>query len=135
MNAAISREDRICFDVEDADFVGAGGGSFLRDLTIAMLRDWGVGLDIGLYEEALTHFHGGVDKVLQPVGISVGGSQAGNQLLHLAAPGVAFKLSALGGGRQRYESHLRRFLAHTSLDCIQWINVGRNVVTFKTLKR
>jgi hypothetical protein len=90
---------------------------------------------IGLYEEALTHFHGGVDKVLQPVGISVGGSQAGNQLLHLAAPGVAFKLSALGGGRQRYESHLRRFLAHTSLDCIQWINVGRKVVTFKTLKR
>lgn len=43
--------------------------------------------------------------------------------------------SALGEGRQRYESHLRRFLAHTSLECIQWINVGRKVVTFKTIKR
>jgi GxxExxY protein len=135
VNAAVSREDRIRFDAEDADFVGAGGGSFLRDLTVAMLRDWGVGLDIGLYEEALTHFHGGVDKVLQPVGISVGGGQAGTQLLHLAAPGVAFKMSALGEGRQRYESHLRRFLAHTSLECIQWINVGRKVVMFKTIKR
>jgi GxxExxY protein len=49
---------------------------------------------------------------------------------------VVFKLSALGEtGRRRYESHLYRFLAHTSLGCIQWINVGRKVVTFKTLKR
>lgn len=135
VNAAVNREDRTRFAVEDADFVNAGRGRFLRELTVAMLRDWGVGLDIGLYEEALTHFLGGDDKVLQPVNILVGGSQAGNQSLRLAAPGVAFKISALGEGRQRYEKHLRRFLAHTSLECIQWINVGRKVVAFKTIKR
>ena len=135
VNAAVTREDRIRFAVEDGDLVNAGGGSFLRERTVAMLRDWGVGLDIGLYEEALTHFLGGGEKVLQPVGILVGGGQAGNQVLRLAAPGVAFKISALGEGCQRYESHLRRFLAHTSLECIQWINVGRKVVTFKTIKR
>ena len=48
---------------------------------------------------------------------------------------VVPKVSALGEGRQRYESHLRRFLGHTALECIQWINVGRKVVTFKTIKR
>lgn len=53
----------------------------------------------------------------------------------VAVPGVAFKISALGDGRKRYESHLRRFLTHASLECIQWINVGRKVVAFKTIKR
>jgi GxxExxY protein len=133
VNAAITREDRIRFAVEDRDFVNAGGGNCLREVTVAILRDWGVGLDIGLYEEVLTHFLGGCEKVQQPVGVFVDGSEAGNQVLRLAEPGVAFKISALGEGRQRYESHLRRFLAHTSLDCIQWINVGRRVVTFKTI--
>jgi GxxExxY protein len=135
VNAAVTREDRICFGVEDNDFVSADGGQPLRELTVAMLRDWGVGLDIGLYEEALTHLLGGSEQVLQPVGILVGGGKAVKQVLHLAAAGVAFKISALGEGRQRYEDHLRRFLAHTSLECIQWINVGRKVVTFKTIKR
>ena len=135
VNAAVTREERINFSVEDDDFVGATGGESLRELTVTMLRDWGVGLDIALYEEALTHLLGGNEQVLQPVGILVGGCEAGKQVQHLAAPGVAFKISALGEGRQRYGDHLRRFLAHTSLKCIQWINVGRKVVTFKTIKR
>jgi GxxExxY protein len=135
VNAAVAREDRIRFAVEDRDFSIVGGGGVLRDLIVSMLRDWGVGLDIGLYEEALTHFLGGSEQVLQPVAIFVGGGKAGNQARPLAAPGVAFKISALGQGRQRYESHLRRFLAHTSLECLQWINVGRKVITFKTIKR
>ncbi len=135
VNAAVTREDRICFGVEDNDFVSADGGQPLRELTVAMLRDWGVGLDITLYEEALTHLLGGNEQVLQPVGILVGGCEADKQVQHLAAPGVAFKISALSEGRQRYEDHLRRFLAHTALNCIQWINVGRKVVTLKTIKR
>lgn len=135
VNAAVTREDRICFGVEDNDFVSADGVQHLRELTVAMLRDWGVGLDIDLYEEALAHLLGGSEQVLQPVGILIGGGKAVKQVLHLAAPGVAFKISALGEGRQRYEDHLRRFLAHTSLESMQWINVGRKIVTFKTIKR
>lgn len=135
VNAAVAREDRIRFAVEDMDFIGVGEGGRLKDLAVAMLRDWGVGLDIGLYEEALTHFFGGSERVLQQVAVFVGGGKAGNQALRLAGPGMAFKISALGERRLRYESHLRRLLTHTSLECIQWINVGRQVVTFKTLKR
>jgi GxxExxY protein len=135
VNAAVTREDRIRFSVENDDFVSDTRSMPLRELTVAMLRDWGVGLDLGLYEDALTHFFGGSEQVLQSVAVFVGGGEAGKQVIHLAAPGVAFKISALGEGRQRYETQLRRFLAHTALNCIQWINVGKNVVTFKTIKR
>jgi hypothetical protein len=32
-----------------------------------LIEDWGAGLGIGLYEEAVTHFLGGEDRVLLPV--------------------------------------------------------------------
>lgn len=136
VNAALTREDRIQFTVNDANYMRINHANpDVRDLFVPILRDWGTGLDISLYEEALTHFLGGEQQVVQNVGIFVDGNQTGNQSLRLAGPGMALKISALGQGQKRYEGHLRRFLAHTSLECMQWINVGRKVVTFKTLKR
>jgi GxxExxY protein len=134
VNAPWRREERLRFDVDDTRWVESEGGAVeVRKLLIAILRDWGVGLEISLYEEALTHFLGGQEKVFQPVAVRVGGIKVGTQTCRLINPHTAFKITALHAGLGHYEEHLRRLLAHTALKRIQWINLGRKVVTFRTI--
>jgi hypothetical protein len=51
------------------------------------------------------------------------------------APGVAFKVTALPEDSNLFEIHARRLLEHTRLDAIQWINVARKEVSFRTIRR
>jgi GxxExxY protein len=135
VNAALTREQRCNFAVEDKSWLTTGNGALLRDLVIGLLRDWGTCLDVELYEEAVTHFLGGPEPVVQRVDIVNGAATGLTQRVHLADPGVACKLTALVEGLENEENNLRRFLAHTSLDCIHWINIGRHTVSFQTIKR
>ena len=48
--------------------------------------------------------------------------------------GLAFKLTAFSGQLDAFESHARRFLHHTALDAILWINIARERLTFPTLQ-
>ena len=43
------------------------GAEFFRETLLSLIRDWGAGLEMGLFEEALTHFLGGEERVLLPV--------------------------------------------------------------------
>ena len=45
------------------------------------------------------------------------------------------KLTSLTSAVSHYEEHLQRLLAHTCLNRIQWVNLGRKVVTFRTLNK
>jgi GxxExxY protein len=134
VNAPWRREERLRFDVDDAGWIEANGGAVeVKNSLVAVLRDWGVGLEIPLYEEALTHFLGGEEKVLQPVEVVVGQTTVGTQVCRLINPDTAFKITALTAGLGHYENHLRQLLAHTALKRIQWINLGRKIVTFRTV--
>lgn len=134
VNAPWRREERVRFEVDDAGWVEAKGCAIdLKKLLVGILRDWGLGLEIPLYEEAVTHFMGGESNVLRPVEVLVGQSKVGTQTCRLIAPDTAFKITSLPSGAEHYLEHLRRLLAHTPLKQIQWINLGRKVVTFRTL--
>lgn len=110
-------------------------GLRLKEFMVALLRDWGTGLDIALYQEALIHFLGGAQKVVRPVEVFSDGSRVGRQNLNLISPETSVCISMLNDGQSRYETQLRRFLTHTPLKGIQWINIGRKLVSFKTLRR
>ena len=76
------------------------GAVLFRETLRALIADWGAGLELALYDAALSHFLVGLADV------SVHGSAGhlGEQRLRLAAPDVAFKLTALTerrGGRGR----------------------------------
>ena len=59
----------------------------------------------------------------------------GVQEVRLAGPGVSFKVTVLNpSDLARHEESLQRFLDHTTLLALQWINVHRSRVTFKTLR-
>jgi hypothetical protein len=78
-------------------------------------------------------------KIFLPIkglaGILFGRKMLGKERRHLLDPTTAFKLTALGSGLDTLEQHLHRFLRHTQLDAIHWVNLHHHDVTFITLIR
>src|SRR5207302_1208986 len=111
------------------------GAARLRDVLTALLRDLGTGLEIALYEEAVTHFFGGPAQVEADVAVEIDGRRIGHQRFRLIAPGVALKITAFDGPLDAFDLHARRLLAHVDLGAIAWVNVNMKKVTFTTLER
>ena len=109
------------------------GSPILRTNLVGMLEDWGGFLDVSLYTEALTHFLGGEQKVIQMVALTRAGVPLGNQRVHLLNPETGFRLTALSEGAENYEPHLRLLVRHSPLRAIHWINLARHRIHFVTL--
>ena len=136
VNSNWARADRSKFTVRSADWnAHLPGVTELRDLLTAMLHDLGSGLGTALYEEALTHFFGGIAKVEADVRVKVDGRDVGHQRCRLIAPGVALKITGFNGTLDAFEVHARRLLAHIDLRAIAWVNINMKEVTFTTLQR
>jgi hypothetical protein len=89
-----------------------------------------------LYEEACTHFFGGPERVLAEADIVLGNRRLGSQRVRFAGPGVTFKITTISSDAcPRFEDHSRRFLKHTTLQAIHWINITRDIVRFKTIQK
>ena len=101
---------------------------------IDLLRDLGVGLDLNFHQEAAFHRCGPAAGVAQVEIRGTGGNVLGQQEQPLLNPDVALRISAVDPEFCcDFEHQLRCFLRHTSLKAMQWINLTRPLVTFKTL--
>jgi GxxExxY protein len=107
----------------------------LRQTFLELLKDWGAFLDIGLYQEALVHFLGGASNVELRVRLHRGDLDLGGQRMFVHAPGLAFRVTAFTESHGNIESHLRRLLAITDLDTIQWINLNHSKIEFTTITK
>lgn len=107
----------------------------LFDTMVELLGDWGAFLDVRLYEQALVHFTGGENRVVCEIPLSRAGCELGTHRFPVHATGCAFAVTAFATGSEIHESHLRRLLAHTPLDGIQWINVAHARVQFVSITR
>jgi GxxExxY protein len=107
----------------------------IHEILVELLTDWGGFLEISLYAEAITHFLGGEGKVLQKVPLFRNGLRLGDQCIHLAAPDIAFRLTALTEDVEAYERELRSLFEHTSLRMLHWINLAHHKVDLVTLTR
>ena len=133
VNNVLRRRDRIAFEVVDKNWIESGG-YHLKERMVAALFDWGAALDLGLYEDAATHFCGRDAEPLSEIEILAHDRLLGVQKARLGDPSTALKITALDADSlPDFEFHARRFLSHTSLHSIQWINITRPVVQFKTL--
>ncbi len=106
----------------------------LKRTMLDLLDDWGAFLDCTLYTEAVTFFLGGPENVLTPVDIIHEGTVLGAQKIHLLTPGMAFKITAATKNINYYRKDLLRFLSHTNLKSVQWINLNHHNIEFRTLK-
>jgi GxxExxY protein len=135
VNNTLTFSDRTCFAVANDAWHELGTAS-LQQSTIAMLRDWGTGLDLGLYEEAAAHLCGQPSNAETEIEIRLGSRLLGIQHMRLAALGVALRITALPSGRHaEYRANLERLLDHTDLRAIQWINITQRLVQFQTIEK
>ena len=134
-STTLRREDRIEFGIIDTHWsVQTPGAQSFRDVLVAILRDWGIGLDLLIYEDAVTHFLGGELRVFSNVEVRTPQHVLGHQKMRLAAPRVAFTLTALPEAELDFESHLRRLHRHTDLEAILWANIALKKLTFTTIR-
>ena len=105
----------------------------LNAIVTDLFSDWGVFLDTALYKEAIIHFFGGRDAVLHPIKIQKDGVFLGSQKRPLLSPSETFCISSVKNKTQTYREHLQRFLNHTKLKSLHWINLNRSEVQFRSL--
>ena len=106
----------------------------VRESLSSALRDWGTGLELSLYETALTHYLGGKEQVEREVAVRGEGHRLGFQSMRLVADGIAFKLTAFETDDNHFEEHARRLLRHVDLRAILWVNIGLRRVTFTAIE-
>ena len=136
LSTRLTPESRHKIEIHDSDWkVVNVESSWLRDKVVELLDDWGAFLETGLYREAITHFLGGLDLVVQPIPIHSNGRIVGSQPVHLLTGDTAFAFTAITGQHSAMQEHQSRFLKHTSLKFIQWINFNRSQIEFRTLAR
>jgi GxxExxY protein len=107
--------------------------SWLRTCIEDLLADWGAFLDIQLFYDAICFFRGGEEQFSRPINIIDNSKVIGIQRVPLLNPEVAIHITAIKKAYSTYEQHLRRFLQHTPLQAIQWINLNQLEITLKTL--
>ena len=137
VNSHSTLATRRIFQVEDQGWQepGMDRGPLLSWFS-RFVEDVGTGLDLQLYTAAVTHFFGGEELAVRPVEIKVGGRTIGSQKVGLADVDWAFKVTTIPEKAiPLFEEHLRRFLNHTSLNGCHWINVTRDRITFRTLRK
>ncbi len=133
VNTTIRRPDRVSFFIDDDNWQETGTAR-LKDLLISLFRDWGVGLDLSLYEAAIEHFFNPQDLLIKPQFCGAGGRLIGMQDVPQIAPDTAIRVTAVSKENSpAFEHHLRRFFRHTSLRVLPWVNLTREVVQFKTI--
>lgn len=105
----------------------------LRTRFLELLDDWGGFLQTNLYREALAHFFGGFEVASQKIPIYDGGIDVRAHEVCLIAEGAVLALTALRQRKDAMREHLDRFLKHTQLKCVRWINLDNHDIEFQTI--
>lgn len=134
VNCEISETTRKSFRVKvDCWNDRALNARMFRETLLGILQDWGAGLSLELYNEAM------VELLREYTGDVANSALLSNRSvvvrprLNLAAPDTAFKLTGLTKGFANFESHLRRYMSHAGLDSLYWVNINLDIVQFVTL--
>ncbi|MEO8496159.1 MAG: GxxExxY protein, partial [Planctomycetota bacterium] len=136
VNSLESQAARRSFDIKTLRWTNAVPcASRMQEVVTGFLRDWGTGLDLQLYTDAVTHFFGGRERVEQDIEVMSRERRIGRQTVRLVDSNTAFKLTALHRDLDAFESHTRRFLEHTRLERVLWVNMVLSEVSFTSIEK
>jgi GxxExxY protein len=132
VNSQSRQAERRNFEVDDSAWRGEAS---IKQTMIDLLQDWGTGLEIPLYHQALVHYMGGEPQVIRELPMWRQDIPLGNQRFSLMGNNASFRLTAFDSPRPFYPDHLRRLLKHSPLEATHWINIDYKRVTFTTIYR
>ena len=101
-------------------------------LACNLISDWGSRLDPALYSEALLALLTQARETRTEI---VSGERiVGTKQVNLVEPGMAFKITT-SKKPDPLRIQFQKFVNHTNLTALQWINLNRNHISFITLKK
>jgi len=109
---------------------GVPGARNFKEILVSLAADWGVGLELALYEQALAHFLFGEAEIM----VTGTSGNLGFQRFRLAAHEVAFRLTSLNKKQESFAIHLQRMLLHTNLKAILWANITHHEIDFSVFR-
>ena len=109
--------------------------TWLKKQIIELLHDWGAFLEVTLYRDAVIHFLGGPDNAFVQVEFLDGYRTLGFQKICLLKDDTAFVCTAITHSMDQMREHQRRFLAHTRLRFLQWVNLNHARIEFTTIAK
>ncbi|MEM9586599.1 MAG: GxxExxY protein [Planctomycetota bacterium] len=133
VNASVSAEERHTFRVDrPSSSQSSGSRRIWMDCFLDALADWGTGLSLSLYEEAIEHFSSArVEK--RP--ILSGDTKLGSQSIRVLPDNTAIKVTSLPErAMNTFGQHARRLLLHTNVSAVRWINIRHHAVTCQTIR-
>lgn len=134
VNTTLTLADRRRFTVDDKEWAETDGFSETKkNLFIEIIADWGTGLSLSLYRDALFHFLGGEAQLMKDVAIFHRGEAIGKQSMPVCGALTTVHLTSFTKENLTYKKHISRLLESTGLTSAQWINITRDKITFKTL--
>jgi len=131
INAPLSGVDRRRFVVDTKSW--RGPKKFLN-LVLALVNDWGIGLEIPLYRQAIIHLLGGEESVSTLRQMTAYGANIGNQRFNLIDDCSAFGITAFSNLPSGYHAQLTKLLRHSTLRSFHWINIAHHKLTFTTVQ-
>jgi len=136
LSTALTPQARQRFKVVDHAWQSVNHEStHLRELLLELLQDWGAFLEVTLYRDAVIHFLGGPAQVIRHVKIHSLDRLIGEQAIQLLTADTAFAFTALTANHEAMRDHQIRFLKHTSLRFMQWVNFNHDQIEFTTLTK
>lgn len=130
----ITPTKRYDFSIDETEWQDLDEDSLrFRQLVVNLLHDWGTFLSTDLFYDAVIHFHGGEENVVKEVEVAEDRRIIGKQKTYLLNSETAFNISAVTKNERQSAAHLRRFIRHTNLKAMQWINFNHDLITFRTL--
>jgi GxxExxY protein len=135
VNVHSSQEARRQFSICRERWRTIPGTENLVDIVVGLVREFGTGLSVALYEEAVAHFYGGLEQIESPLEVTSRGQLLGYQCLHIIAPGVALKMTMFGDSLAAFQTHAQRLLEHCELEAIAWVNIAPQQIAFVALTK
>ena len=134
VSTRLTPADRLRYELDLSDWIPQSPKcEHLQNHFIHCLNEWGAFLDPLLYRDALTHSLGGEAQVVRNVPVYSHGEMIGCQEMRLIADDIAFAVTTATHHPGSLLEHQRRFLSHTKLKAIQWINLHHHKITFRTI--
>lgn len=130
VNATMGWSQRKAFSVVEQRWKAPVG---VKEWIVEMLRDWGVGLELPLYHQAIVHRLGGESRVTCQLPIVRDGVGLGNHRFHLVDEHSAFRVTAHEQPSHHKARDIARLVRFSPLRQMHWINISRSEVLFSSL--
>lgn len=128
-------EQRRKFNVERIDWPGNATTSWLEEVIVPLVQDWGTGLTKSLYLETVLAFAGGEERCRYFTDALWEQNTIGRQPIHAISDGVAVEISCLKQNHAHYERNLRKFISNTTLSSLLWANIDSGRVRLQRLRK